>query len=179
MKFFKGDETEIKIYDAFEALLSSLEVEKDELYEFAYVAKSLGDAIFLSGKSPLTNAISQEVFRDSFSSLFSYFKQVGTAEAYINVFKQIFGDSVEVLFTVPGPGKLNITVDANEVELSDFVAREIDNNTYLYQPVIDHLGNNIAFQTVAGLQSEAEVNTMLFEMVPQGIFTQITLTLTP
>lgn len=179
MKYFKGDETEILFYNVFNALLTSLEAEKDELYTDAYNAYSLGDAIWESKKSPLTNAISQEVFRTFFNELFTYFAQVGTAEAYINVFKQIFSDTVDITFTVPGPGKLNIAIDANEVELSDFIARTIVADAYVYEEVIDDEGDNIAFQTVVGLQSEAEVNTMLFEMVPQGIYTTISLTLTP
>lgn len=179
MKYFKGDPVEILFYEAFKTVVEDLQAEKDELYEEAYEAYSLGDAIYEAKKAPLTNAISQDVFRKFFNDLFVYFSLVGTAEAYLSVFRQIFGDTVDVLFTVPGPGKLNIDIEANDVELSNYIARTIIAGAYVYDEVIDQDGNNIAFQTVVGLQSESEVENMLFEMVPQGIFTEITLTLNP
>jgi hypothetical protein len=80
-------------------------------------------------------------------------------------------------FTVPAPGKLNIDIEAAGVELADFISRYIEDNTYLFDEVIDDEGDNIVFQSVKGFQSQYELEQMLFEMVPAGIFTTISLTI--
>ena len=83
---------------------------------------------------------------------------------------------------MPSPGKLQIDISAPGIEESNFVARHIHSNEYLYDNVIwydgiDDPGGNILFQTVKGFQSQYELELMLFEMVPAGVFTEITLTL--
>jgi hypothetical protein len=75
------------------------------------------------------------------------------------------------------PGKLNIDITASGVQISDFISREIVNNEYVFDEVIDDEGDNIVFQGVKGFETQYELEQMLFEMVPAGIYTEITLTL--
>lgn len=178
MQAFKGDEQEKKFYDVFASVSTLVSDSLDQFFAGAFTTAALGDMLFETRRTPLANAIKQEVYRDAFSQIFSdAFVKVGTFEAYIAVFKAVFGDDVSVEFEVPGPGKLNITIAAEGVELSNWVAREIVDNAYVESDIVDEEGENIAFQTVKGLESEYEVNVMLFEMVPAGIFTQISLTI--
>ena len=177
MQFYKGDATEKKFYDAGSPALDQCSLAKDEFFEGAYDAAPLGDLIFDSGRAPLANAIPRAIFRDSFKQIFDAFVAGGTFESYLTVFRKIFGTDVVVEFTVPGPGQLNIDITATGVELSDFVARYIEDNTYILDEVIDDEGDNIAFQTVKGFQSQYDLEQMLKEMVPAGIYTEITLDL--
>lgn len=176
MQYFKGDATEIKFDESGKAICEQLSDQKDQFEEGAYNCSPLGDLIFETKRSPLSNAIKKEIFRDAFSEIFSAFVNVGTFEAYIIVFKKIFGDDVDVQFTVPDPGQLNIDINASGIELSDFVSRYIEDNSYLFDEIIDDEGDNLAFQTIKGFETQYELEQMLFEMVPAGIFTQISLT---
>jgi hypothetical protein len=133
--------------------------------------------IFESKRSPLANAISQDIFRLAFTEIFQAFLAVGTFEAYLTVFRKIFGDDVLVTFTVPAAGKLTIEIEAVGVDLSDFVSRFIVDNLYYFDNIVDEDGNQIQFQTLVGFQTQYELEQMLFEMVPAGIYTEITLVL--
>lgn len=175
MQYFKGDIVERKFADAGGDLLDVLALQKAALYDGAYSAQPLGDALYESERAPLTRAISQEVFRLAFTEIFDAFIAVGTFEAYLTVFSKIFGDDVVVEFTVPSSGKLLIDIEASGVELTDFVARYIEDNVYAFDEVIDDEGDNIAFQTVLDFVNQYELEQMLFEMVPNGIYTEITL----
>ena len=179
MQLYKGDATELKFDAAGEPIMSELSLQKELFFEGAYSAAPLGDLIFDDLRSPLSNAIAKDIFRIAFSEIFEAFVQVGTFEAYLTVFRKIFGEDVDVTFTVPAPGKLLIDILANEVELTDFIARYIEDNAYILDEVIDDEGDNIAFQSIKGFTSEYELNQMLFEMVPDGIYTEITLALAP
>lgn len=57
------------------------------------------------------------------------------------------------------------------------MGREIVDDAYDYFEITDHTGDPILLQTVKGFQSQAELERMLFEMVPAGIFTNISLTI--
>lgn len=177
MQHFKGDDVELKFYNVIKPLLDVLNNEKQLFLDDVYNAAPLGDVLYNSKRAPLANAIAQSIFRLAFKEIFEAFKVAGTFPSYITVFKKIFGDSVEIDFSVPAPGKLNIDIIASGVEFSDFVARYIENNSYLFDEVIDDEGDNIVFQTVKGFTSQYELEQMLFELVPNGIYTTITLDL--
>lgn len=176
-QYYKGDETELKVDGCVEPLLSDIELQLDDFLDGADEASPLGDVIFDTGRSPLSNAIPKEIFRIAFKEIFDAFVLVGTFEAYLTVFTKIFGEAAVIEFTVPAPGKLGISIEAEGVELTDFITRYIENNQYVYDEIIDDEGDNIVFQSIKGFTSQYELEQMLFEMVPAGIFTTISLTL--
>lgn len=175
---FKGDDFELKMEAAGSAIHDSIEAQLDAFFEGAYIAMPLGDIIYESSRAPLANAIDKEIFRQSFPEIFDAFTVAGSFDSYLTVFRKIFGDTVQVDFTVPAPGKLEIDIIADEVELSNFVARTIENNDYVYSPMITQDGvDNIMFQSIKGFKTQYELEQMLYEMVPAGIYTIISLEL--
>ena len=177
MQYFKGDEQEIKIYESAKVAIDQISLQKDLFFEGAYETGPLGDMIYDSSLSPLSNAIPQEIFRDAFKEIFDSFLAAGTFENYLTVFRKIFGETVSVVFNVPDPGKLGIAIEADGVELSKFIARYIEDNEYIFDYIVDDVGDNIVFQTIKGFQTQYELEQMLFEMVPDGIYTTISLDL--
>lgn len=178
MQYFKGDATEKKYYESGKVIMDDLSLQKDEFFDDAYACQVLGDIIFESKRSPLATAIPQEIFREALPEIIMAFIDVGTFEAYLDVFRKIFGDDVGITFTVPGPGQLNIEIEAEGIELFDLVVRRIENNFYVIDELITQDGaDTIAVQVIKGFQSQYELERMLFEMVPAGIYTQITLTI--
>ena len=175
MQVYKGDDTENKFINSGLPVLNARSFQKDLFFADAYQCQVLGDVLFDTKRSPLSNAIIQTIFRESFSELFQAFIDGGTFEAYLVVFRKIFGDDVDVDFTIPAPGKLQIDITATGFEISNFIVRTIVDNAYVFDNVVDEVGDNIVFQTIKGFETQYELEQMLFELVPSGIYTIITL----
>lgn len=183
MQYFKGDATELKFIASGTPIDDALSLQKQHFFEDCFECFILGEMLYDNNLSPLANAIPREIFRETFFTVFESFLVAGSFESYLTVFRKIFGDDVEVEFTVPGPGRLEIEITAAGVELSIFAARNIESNQYVYNdvevvdnPPIDP-PDLLAFQTIKGFTSQYELEQMLYEMVPAGIYTVITLNL--
>ena len=175
MEFFKGDPDEVKVYQSIKGLFDNIGVQAELFYSDTYNDYTFGGLIFDEDRSPLTNAIRRDIFIESFNEIFSAFVVVGTPEAYLTVFRKIFGDDVEVEFEVPAAGKLNINITASGVQLDDFVSRYIADNQYFFDDIVTQDDDEIVFQSFKGFESQYELELMLREMVPAGIFTTINL----
>ncbi len=176
MEYFKGDANEIKMAAVLDPLNDQIALQLELANDGAYECQKLGALIYDAERSPLATGITRQIFIENFKEIFDSLIEGGTFESYMTVFRKIFGDTVDVEFTVPGPGRLQIDIEADGVLLSDFVARRIVSNAYYFDEVVDEESDNIVFQTVAGFESQYELENMLFEMVPNGIFTEISLT---
>jgi hypothetical protein len=177
MQYFKGDETELKMVAIPETFLGLAEIDKDSFLADCYSVPQLGEIISVDNRSPLANAIILSIFRTSFNEIFQAFIQVGAFESYLTVFRKIFGETVDVTFTVPAAGKLEINIVSSGIELSNFITRYIEDNAYVFDTIVDDVGDNIVFQSIKGFQTQYELEKMLFEMVPAGVFTDINLTI--
>lgn len=176
MQYFKGDETEKKFYNSGKNLFDTIEFQLDQMFLDVYNAQPLGDALYQADASPLANAIPQSIFRKSFNKTYDAFTVSGTFESYIEVFKRVFGDDVDVTFTVPAAGQLEIDIVASDLEVNEGAARQIELNTYVLYELMTQDDDNIVFQTVKGFKTQYELEQMLFELVPEGIYTTISLT---
>lgn len=175
-QFYKGDETELKFFNSANSVVLNLEAGKNDFFDQAYSCFKLGEILYDSARAPLANAIPRDIFRESFASIFGSFLEAGSFETYLEVFRSIFGPDVEVTFAVPAPGKLNITIVAAGLALFDLIGRSIQNDAYVIDEIVDYDGNNVVGQSIKGFETEYELQQMLFEMVPGGIYTQISLT---
>lgn len=175
-QYFKGDVRELQFFNSGAPLLDLLSAEKDAFFDDAFGCFVLGELLYDNDLAPLTNAISRDVFRESFESVFDAFIVAGTFESYLTVFRKVFGDDVDVTFTVPGAGQLQIDIVASGLVLSNFQSRRIVDGGYVFADVLTKGGENIEFQRVKGFDTQYEVEQMLFELVPAGIFTDINLT---
>src|ERR1044071_6027784 len=99
-QFYKGDALEQKVFSVVKPTLDNISLQKDLFFDGSYEASGLGEVIFDAGLSPLSNAISRDVFRDAFKQIFDAFVAAGTFESYLTVFRKIFGDDVSVNFAV-------------------------------------------------------------------------------
>jgi len=176
-EFFKGDDLENKYFNVGSNLFDQIETEKTSFFNDCYENKLLGEIIHKSKIAPLSNAIPLDVFKDSFNAIFNIFLEAGSFEGYLTVFKAIFGPDVDVTFTVPAPGKLGIVIEAQGLLTFNLAARKIVSDAYVFEPLVDHNDNNIVVNFIRGLSSQSEVEIMLNELVPQGVWTDIDLTI--
>lgn len=176
-QYYKGDEPELKFYNSIQPTLAIHSTYKNEFELEAFSCFVLGEILFDNQLSSLTNAIPREIYRETYAQLFEVFRLGGTFESFIDVFKRIFGDDVVVDFTVPAPGKLLIDIEAAGLQLSPWVAKSISGDAFIFDNIVDDEGDNIVFQGIKGFETQEEVETMLFQLVSAGIYTEITLTL--
>lgn len=177
MQYFKGDEKELKFDGAGEPTMSALSLQKDLFFDGAYACFVLGELLYDENRSPLANAIDRDIFREGFAVIFEAFVVAGTFESYLTVFRNIFGDDVTVSFTVPAAGKLQIGIVATGVAQNNLLARSIVSGAYVYDEIVDQDGDNIVALNPKGFQTQYEAEQMLFEMVPAGIYTTVSLTI--
>lgn len=179
MQYFKGDATELKMVASGTEIMDLYSAQKDEFFDGAYACSVLGELLYDNALAPLANAIDRTIFIDLFSTIFDAFVSAGTFESYISVFKNIFGDDVLVDFTVPAAGRLQIGIEATGVLLATRLARIIESGVYVYYERLDSDNNTRMASIPKGFQTQYEAEQMLFELVPGGIFTEISLTITP
>ncbi len=178
MQYFKGDAVELQMAGSGVPTNDLLSSQKDDFFDGAYACFALGDLLYTTARSPLANAIDQIIFRESFPVIYDAFVAAGTFESYLTVFRNIFGDDVTVTFTVPGPGELSINIAAAGTAEYDLVARTIIDGVYVYDSLLDaEGGNNIEASLPKGFSTQYELEQMLFEMVPDGIYTSISLSI--
>lgn len=166
---------ESRVAQTFETIQNKLSLDRDAFYAGAYTAEPLGDVFQNLNADPLARVLSPEVYRSSFPAIHDLFTRPGTFEYYLAVFRKIFGSNVVVEFTIPSPGVLDINVEAAELQLADFLAREIVDDEYVYHEVIDQDGNNLVFQGLFGIKTQPEMDLLINELAPSIIFTTATL----
>jgi len=175
-QFFKEtDALERRVAEVFEPIQNRISLDRDAFYAGANTAEPLGDVFQNLDADPLARVLAPDVYRNSFPAIHDLFTRPGTFEYYLSVFRKIFGSNVVVEFTIPSPGVLNINVEAAELELADFLAREIVADEYVYHEVMDQDGNNIVFQGLFGIKTQPEMDLLINELAPSIIYTTATL----
>lgn len=175
--FKENDELEKKVTNIFKPLLNGLLTDKFDFQSNAFRSYPLGDVLFDTERSPLAGAISKDVFRESFFAIHDLFTRPGTFEFYLNVFRAIFGNDVDVEFEVPAPGKLNINVQSNSLVLDFLQARRIESGEYVYYDLITQPeGDNLVAQVPKGPKTQSEIDAIMIELTPHGILVNTTLT---
>jgi hypothetical protein len=177
MQRFKGDDLEEKFIGAANPYITARSAQKTTLFEQAYFCFKLGEVIADDNLSPLAKAIPREVFREAFPALFDAFVRGGTFEAYIEVFKAIFGDDATITFAVPDSGHLEIDITATGTDTFPLIAREVVGEAFEFSNLVNEEGDKILAQVIKNFVTQYELEQTLFELVPAGIFTDVDLTI--
>lgn len=173
--FKLNDELEQKVFDTFSFSTMLTGLEMTIFYQNANEAYPLGDALYILNRDPMAGVLLPETFRESFPEIHSQFTRPGVFEFYLNVLRKIWGETANIEFVIPAPGKLNINIEALTLELLTFTARKIENNTYIFEDIETQAGETLVFQGTQGIKDQREANALVREIAPQGIFTQINL----
>lgn len=177
MQYYKGDAKEIQFDLCGQPIMEILSDDRDTFFDEAYACFALGDLLYTENRAPLANAVEQDIFRELFATIFEAFVSAGTFESYLSVFRNIFGDDVTVDFTVSGPGQLDIDLQATGTLTATRLSREILGGSYVYYDRLTSAGDTRVASIPKGFQTEYEAEQMLFELVPAGIYTTISLTI--
>lgn len=173
--FKENDVLERKVRDAILPFPNLRDSELDLFYEGAFTCFALGDVLYLTLRDPMAGVITQEVYRMAFPAIHQLFTRPGTFEFYLEVFRTVWGEEVDVEFTVPAPGKLFIDIAALNVTPYIALARRIVDDAYIYDELLDDEGDNIIFQGSQGIKTEEEAVALVNEFYPAGLWVETTL----
>src|SRR5690606_18796015 len=118
-----------------------------------------------------------ETYRTAFPQIHELFTRPATFEFYLDVLRAVWGDTADITFTVPEPGQLVISIESLTLELQDFLARRIEDNTYIYETITTQEGDTILFQGTQGIKEQREADALINEISAQGVYTTIVLTI--
>jgi hypothetical protein len=174
-QYFKGDATEIKYYQSGSDIMDLQAGFLDEFFEGAF-----DNAVFLlmlydEGRMPFSDRIPREAFISFLIECIANVNFIGSYESYIFLITRIFGAGSSVFFEETAPGVLTLTASATNTIDYDFVVREVIDGEYVVSELVTELDEQLIFAGFPGIESEAELNQLLSEFVPAGIYPDITL----
>lgn len=175
-RFKENDVTESQVYNIFLGTLESLGVDRDTFFEEAFETYGLGEVLYDLRKDPLADVITREVYRTSYPAIHELFTAPGTFEFYLSVFRKTFSEDTEIEFKIPGPGQLEIEINALNLEEFNILAREIVGGVYVYHTLVTSDFNEpIVAQGVTGIKTQSEIEGLLAEISAYGVYTTVKL----
>lgn len=176
-RFKESDTKELQVINAAIAPIDEIGYDLDDFFDGAFKSFGLGEVLYDLDRDPMSGVITRDTFRKSYWAIHNLFTKPGTFEYYLEVFRSIWGDSVEIEFEVPSPGILNINASVLDVEEFVLIAREIEDNAYVYSPIIEYGGDRLTVRDKTGIKSQSEIDALMNEITPNGIFVTTTLVL--
>lgn len=175
VQFFKNDTLELQMYAVAEPILTVSSIAKDEFLDGAFECEAFLLMLYDEKRMPFSERVPRPAFVAFVREALKNFPFTGNFETYLFVIRSIFGPSVSVIFTVPAPGKLSIGVAALAELEFDFLASEYMGGSYDFFNVVDDDGDQIIFIGLPGIDTEYELELLFSEIIPVGIFPDISL----
>lgn len=172
---FKGDATELKMEAAASEAFDVCSAGLDHFFEDGYEASPFLLGMYDDGRMPFADRVPRDSFVDFIKEALDRFPFTGTFESYIFILEAIFGAGSGVIFEVPAPGKLEMLVNAASSIDFEFITGQVESGSIVTYDMVDHDGTSLVFGGISGIDSESELQTMLAEIIPAGIFADITL----
>lgn len=173
VQYFKGDDQELKFYESAAPLMDATSADLSRFSEGAYTAADFLLMLYDEGRFPFSDRVPREAFVAFILGCISNSNFIGTYESYIFLVQSIFGAQSLISFDETDPGVLNMTVSTSSSLAFDFVV--LDGST-IYSLVTAE-GETLSLFGIAGIENEAELNALLAEFVPAGIYPNIELVL--
>jgi hypothetical protein len=175
-KFRVSEDTEAKILAVGDIAATKTEIDLDEMHADCYLGVPFLLYMYDAGRFPFSAKINREAFPDFIQEAYTRFPFFGTFDCYLFILQKIFGPLTEIFFDVPAAGKLTIEVNAVSDLEFEFVARELVDGSYVFYEITDHLGDQLVFRGISGIENLSQLNLLFSEIMPAGIFPDISLT---
>ena len=174
-QYFKGKANEIKMDNVVVPIMDQIALSKDQYFAQAFSVTDFLLMLYDSGRMPFSDRIAREAFIPFLNQSIANANFIGTYESYIFLIRSIFGADSGIFFEEVTPGVLTLTISSSNSSEFVFVAREIVDGAYVETEIITSEGENLAFAGFPGIESEAELKSLLAEFTPAPIFADITL----
>jgi hypothetical protein len=146
----------------------------DDFYVNGFDSNAFLLMLYDTNRIPFSQRINRLAFVDFIKESLKNFPVTGSFESYLFVLGAVFGSS-DFLFTVPAPGKLSIDVLAISNADFDFIGREFIDGAYEFFEMIDYDNKILGFRGVPGIDTEYALNLLFSEIMPAGIYPDISL----
>lgn len=175
MQNFKGDALELKMQDCANPAFDSVGSSLDDFYSNGETSAAFYLMLYDEGRMPFSDRIARNVFVDFITKALVNFLFMGTFESFIFILKGIFGEEALILFDVPAPGKLSIAVSSSSEIPFEAIGREVNEGVYSYFNLTTDSGELLVFRGISGIESQYELELLFAEILPAGIFLDISL----
>ena len=171
--FKENDTTEARVAATYiPTVLQTLGADRDTMFANCFICYLLGDVLYNLDRDPLVGVITQDVYRSSFPAIHDLFTRPGTFEFYLALFRKIFADDTDIQFTIPGPGQLTITIEAETIEDFNILVRQIVDDAYVNSTLVTSDAQDpILGQGVKGIKTQSQIDGLIAEISMYGIVT--------
>ncbi len=97
-EYFKGDEDELKFYNAAAPVMDKISDDLDLFFNGAYTASPFILMLYDDKRIPFAERIKRLAFVEFVKEMFSRYSFVGSFESYLFVLRAIFGAESEITF---------------------------------------------------------------------------------
>jgi hypothetical protein len=170
---FKGDPTELKFDNAGRPAMDLIGRDLDDFFNGCYEANPFLLQLYDDRRIPFADRIKREAFLAFIKELFSRYGFVGNVDTHLFVLRAIFGELSEIFFSLPNPGHLELDINATSSLEIEFMGRDLSNDFF---NITDHLGNDLMFRALPGIETSAQLALLFSEIMPAGVYYDISLT---
>lgn len=172
---FKGDTSELAMEAAGATAFDLVSLAQDRFFDGCYETEDFLLSLYDNGRMPFSDRVPRDAFVSFIKQAIPNFPFTGTFEAYIFIIKSIFGADAEILFEVPAAGQLEIVINSSASLEFDWIATEFVDGSYINYEMTTMDGDFLQFRGISGITSQAQLNQLLSELIPAGIYPSITL----
>jgi hypothetical protein len=175
-QLFKGDPTENKFENAARPAFDACAQTKQQFYDAGYTTADFLLMLYDAGRMPFSQRVPREAFVSFIRQAIPNFPFTGTFESYMLILTGIFGGAVEVLFTIPAEGRLQIEVNAGGATVDfEWVAQTFVDGGFVIDQIVASDGDQLVLSSIVGIETEGQLQALFDELIPAGIQTEITL----
>jgi hypothetical protein len=172
---FKGDSKELKMQAVAGPLLDLTDVALNSFYSDGYDCNEFLLMLYDEQRMPFQK-LSRLAYIQFIKEALKRFPSAGTFEFYLFILRAIFGDLSEINFELTDPGKISIEVNATSRLEYDLIAREFIDGSYVDYELIDYNFDILTARGLAGIENEYQLGLLFSEILPCGIYPEISLT---
>lgn len=174
-QYFKGDAKEIKFDTVGKGPIDLTGLALDQFYDEAFDCAEFLLMLYDEGRVPFSDRVPRDAFVSFLIQCIANANFIGTYESYIFLVNGIFGEGSSIFFGTPVAGKITMIISSSSTANFTFVARELIDGGYEYFDMVTGDGETLEFVGFPGIESEAELQQLLAEFIPAGIYADITL----
>jgi hypothetical protein len=141
---------------------------KDQVRKFA-------DIIIDNDRMPIAKFISKDRLRVVFGKLLDIWTSAGTSGSYVDFFKAVFGEGVNVFISVPSPKVINLDISNFNLRTYLFMTENQKDKIITEQtfPEFNDKRANILFQDIIQNVSSNDMNAFLNTITPAGDYVNL------
>ncbi len=168
-QYFRNDDDTKKIHSVFEQAKKTNNVSLKLMHENIIGSYALGKAILDSGIVDFGFKVDEEYFVQNYVAILEAMQKAGILDTYVILIKRLLGAGVDVQFTMPNPGHLQLNVQEVESRARALVNRD---KKYIMAKTSSGLKAIVVKQRITEY-SLSQAIKVIQNITPAGIFIEV------